>query len=52
MIDYKNSNARKELQKIAASGIDIYFDNVGGPLLEAVLFQINLNVSLQNVHPQ
>ena len=35
VIDYKNSNARKELQKIATSGIDIYFDNVGGPLLEA-----------------
>tara|TARA_X000000368_G_scaffold328102_1_gene265150 strand:- start:568 stop:1200 length:633 start_codon:yes stop_codon:yes gene_type:complete len=41
VIDYKNTVATKELRKIASSGIDIYFDNVGGPLLEAVLYQIN-----------
>jgi len=41
VIDYKNTNATKELRKIASAGIDIYFDNVGGPLLEAVLYQIN-----------
>jgi len=46
VIDYKNCNAGKELRKIATSGIDIYFDNVGGPLLEAVLFQINLNARI------
>jgi len=41
VIDYKNTEATKELRKIASAGIDIYFDNVGGPLLEAVLYQIN-----------
>lgn len=41
VIDYKNTEATKELRKIANNGIDIYFDNVGGPLLEAVLYQIN-----------
>ena len=41
VIDYKNTEVTKELKKIASAGIDIYFDNVGGPLLEAVLYQIN-----------
>ena len=43
VIDYKATKATKELSRIAKDGIDIYFDNVGGPLLEAVLFKINLN---------
>ena len=43
VIDYKNSNVHEELLKAAPNGIDIYFDNVGGPLLETVLFLININ---------
>lgn len=43
VIDYKNSNVHEELFKAAPNGIDIYFDNVGGPLLETVLFIININ---------
>ena len=43
VIDYKNSNVHEELFKAAPNGIDIYFDNVGGPLLETVLFLININ---------
>ena len=43
VIDYKNSNIHEELFKAAPNGIDIYFDNVGGPLLETVLFLININ---------
>ena len=43
VIDYKNSNVYEELFKAAPNGIDIYFDNVGGPLLETVLFLININ---------
>jgi len=31
------------LPKIAKNGIDIYFDNVGGDILETVLFHININ---------
>ena len=46
VIDYKATKATKELSRIAKDGIDIYFDNVGGPLLEAVLFKINLNARI------
>lgn len=35
-IDYKAGNIDDELAKIDG-GIDVYFDNVGGPILEAVL---------------
>ena len=41
VIDYKRTEAAKELRNIASAGIDIYFDNVGGSLLEVVLHQIN-----------
>jgi NADPH-dependent curcumin reductase len=43
VIDYKNSNVHEELPKIAKNGIDIYFDNVGGDILETVLSHININ---------
>jgi len=46
VIDYKNSNIHEELPKVASSGIDVYFDNVGGPLLETVLNLINLNARI------
>ena len=46
VIDYKATKATKELGRVAKDGIDIYFDNVGGPLLEAVLFKINLNARI------
>ncbi len=44
--NYKATKATKEVGQIAKNGIDIYFDNVGGPLLEAVLFKINLNARI------
>jgi NADPH-dependent curcumin reductase CurA len=34
VIDYKNSNIHEELPNVAKNGIDIYFDNVGGEILE------------------
>ncbi len=43
VIDYKNSDVHKELPKVAKNGIDIYFDNVGGEILETVLDLININ---------
>ena len=46
VIDYKATKATKEVGRIAKDGIDVYFDNVGGPLLEAVLFKINLNARI------
>ena len=43
VIDYTNSNVHEELPKVAKNGIDVYFDNVGGELLETVLFLINIS---------
>ncbi|TAE71046.1 MAG: NADP-dependent oxidoreductase [Bacteroidetes bacterium] len=40
-IDYKKvENLKKELHKIAPEGVDVYFDNVGGTILDDVLTQI------------
>ncbi len=39
-IDYKVEDVRKALQKHCPKGIDIYFDNVGGDILDLVLTQI------------
>jgi len=43
VIDYKNSDVHKELPKVVENGIDVYFDNVGGKILETVLELININ---------
>ena len=43
VIDYKNSDVHEELPKVVENGIDIYFDNVGGKILETVLELININ---------
>ena len=40
-VDYKGGNLFKELKEAAPKGIDVYFDNVGGDILEACLFQMN-----------
>jgi len=37
VIDYKNENVDRELSIAFSEGIDLYFDNVGGPLLDNVL---------------
>ena len=39
-IDYKNESVRTELRKAAPKGIDVYFDNVGGEILDIALTQI------------
>lgn len=36
-IDYKNEDVQKALQKHCPQGVDVYFDNVGGDILDAVL---------------
>jgi NADPH-dependent curcumin reductase CurA len=41
-VDYKDGALFKALRKAAPDGIDVYFDNVGGEVLEACLPQMNL----------
>ena len=39
-IDYKSEDVKKALQNHCPKGVDIYFDNVGGDILDAVLTQL------------
>jgi NADPH-dependent curcumin reductase CurA len=41
-VDYKDGAVFKALKAAAPDGIDVYFDNVGGDILEACLAQMNL----------
>ena len=45
-IDYKNENLRKRLKETCPDGIDIYFDNVGGEILDTVLTRINVGARI------
>jgi NADPH-dependent curcumin reductase CurA len=45
-IDYKNSDVRKELKAAAPDGVNVYFDNVGGSILEAVLGRLARNARI------
>lgn len=40
-VDYKGGNLRQALRAACPNGIDVYFDNVGGDILEACLFGMN-----------
>jgi NADPH-dependent curcumin reductase len=39
-IDYKSEDVRKSLRQHCPNGIDVYFDNVGGDILDAALTQL------------
>jgi NADPH-dependent curcumin reductase CurA len=41
-VDYKDGAVFRALKAAAPRGIDVYFDNVGGDILEACLAQMNL----------
>ena len=41
-INYKNVDLLKEIKKACPDGVDVYFDNVGGQILEIVLFRMNM----------
>jgi NADPH-dependent curcumin reductase CurA len=45
-IDYKSENVKQSLREHCPEGIDVYFDNVGGAILEAVLAQIKLHARI------
>ncbi|HEY7901520.1 MAG TPA: NADP-dependent oxidoreductase [Caulobacteraceae bacterium] len=40
-VDYKAGDVRRALRAACPQGIDVYFDNVGGEILEACLFTMN-----------
>jgi len=40
-IDYKSENVRKGIKEKCPNGVDVYFDNVGGEILDAALARIN-----------
>ena len=40
-VDYKQNNLRDDLKAAAPNGIDGYFENVGGAVLDAVLARMN-----------
>ena len=40
-VDYKAGNLDIDLKAACPSGVDVYFDNVGGPVLNAVLAHMN-----------
>lgn len=41
-VDYKAGNLAASLKAAAPKGIDVYFENVGGEILDTVLMQMNL----------
>jgi NADPH-dependent curcumin reductase CurA len=41
-VDYKAGGVRRALAAACPNGIDVYFDNTGGPVLEAALSLMNL----------
>ena len=45
-IDYKNGDVRDGLKEHCPKGVDIYFDNVGGDILDTVLTRINMRARI------
>jgi len=45
-IDYKREDVAERLRALAPDGVDVYFDNVGGELLDVVLDQIRLKARI------
>ncbi len=45
-IDYKNGSVRDGLKEHCPSGVDVYFDNVGGEILDTVLTRINMKARI------
>lgn len=45
-INYKTESVTDGLKRACPSGVDVYFENVGGKILDAVLGQINLRARI------
>jgi NADPH-dependent curcumin reductase CurA len=45
-IDYKNENVKKALRVACPKGVDVFFDNVGGDILDDVLTQIRMKARI------
>jgi NADPH-dependent curcumin reductase CurA len=45
-IDYKNGDVKDGLKEHCPKGVDVYFDNVGGEILDTVLTRINLRARI------
>jgi NADPH-dependent curcumin reductase len=45
-IDYKNEDVRRALREHAPKGVDVYFDNVGGEILDAVLTRLAMHARI------
>ena len=45
-IDYKSQDVKKALREACPEGVDVYFDNVGGDILDAVLTQIRMKARI------
>jgi NADPH-dependent curcumin reductase CurA len=45
-IDYKSGSVKDGLKQYCPNGVDIYFDNVGGDILDAVLTRINMKARI------
>lgn len=46
MIDYKNDNVPARIAELCPKGLDIYYDNVGGEILEACLNNLAYNARI------
>ena len=40
-VDYKSENFKTDLKNVCSNGIDIYFENVGGPVTKEVSYLLN-----------
>jgi NADPH-dependent curcumin reductase len=45
-IDYKGQDVKAELKKHCPKGVDLYFDNVGGDILDVVLTQLAMKARI------
>jgi len=45
-IDYRSEDVGERLAQLCPKGVDVYFDNVGGPILDEILRRINMHARI------